>query len=80
MPCTVRIPSIQKQTRAKEIDRYYYLDIGKALDPSADDEEVVVSIPASRQVTSDFGRKIEKDLSTRQDEFRLKMFPHSISF
>ena len=71
-------PVHTKTDKGKEIDRYYYLDIEKALDPSADDEEVVVSIPASRQVTSDFGRKIEKDLSTRQDEFRLKMFPLNI--
>ena len=53
-------PVHTKTDKGKEIDRYYYLDIEKALDPSADDEEVVVSIPASRQVTSDFGRKIEK--------------------
>lgn len=64
--------------KGKEIDRYYYLDIKKAIDPSADDEEVVISIPATKQVTSDFGRKIEKDLSTRQDEFKQKMFPLNI--
>lgn len=73
-----RNPVHTKTDKGKEIDRYYYLDIEKALDPSADDEEVVISIPASKQVTSDFGRKIEKDLSTRQDEFRLKMFPLNI--
>lgn len=39
---------------------------------------MVISIPATRQITSDFGRRIEKDLSTRQDEFRLKMFPLNI--
>ena len=61
-----------------EIERYYYLDIEKAIDPSADDEEVVISIPATKQVTSDFGRRIDIDLSTRQDEFRLKMFPLNI--
>lgn len=64
--------------KGKEIDRYYYLDIEKAIDPSADDEEVVISIPATKQVTSDFGRKIEKDFSTRQDEFKQKMFPLNI--
>lgn len=71
-------PVHTKTDKGKEIDRYYYLDIEKALDPSADEEEIVVSVPASRQVTSDFGRKIEKDLSTRQDEFKLKMFPLNI--
>ena len=71
-------PVHTKTEKGNEIDRYYYLDIEKALDPSADDEDVVVSIPASRKITSDFGRKVEKDLSTRQDEFRLKMFPLNI--
>ena len=71
-------PVHTKTDKGKEIDRYYYLDIVKAVDPSADDEDVVISIPATKQITSDFGRKIEKDLSTRQDEFKLKMFPLNI--
>lgn len=71
-------PVNTKTEKGKETSRYYYLDIDKAMDPSADDEEVVVSIPDTKQVTSDFGRKIELDLSTRQDEFRQKMFPLNI--
>ncbi|MGN0193878.1 MAG: DUF262 domain-containing protein [Pseudoramibacter sp.] len=68
-------PVHTKTDKGKKIDRFYYLDIEKALDPSADDEEVVVSVPASKKITSDFGRKIEMDLSTPDDEFQLKMFP-----
>ena len=71
-------PVHTKTDKGKEIVRFYYLDIEKALDPNADDEDVVISIPATKQVTSDFGRKIETDLSTRQDEFKLKMFPLNI--
>jgi hypothetical protein len=71
-------PVHTKTDKGKEIDRYYYLDIEKAIDPSADDEDVVISIPAAKQVTSDFGRKIEMDLSTRQNEFQHKMFPLNI--
>lgn len=71
-------PVHTKTDKGKEIDRYYYLDIEKATDPSADDENVVISIPATKQVTYDFGRKIEINLSTRQDEFRQKMFPLNI--
>lgn len=67
-----------KTDKGKEIERFYYLSIEKALDPSADDEEVVISIPATKRVTSDFGRKIELDLRTRQDEFQQKMFPLNI--
>ena len=71
-------PVHTKTDKGKEIDRYYYLNIEKALDPSADDDEIIISIPATRQVTSDFGRKIELDLSTRKDEFKHKMFPLNI--
>ena len=71
-------PVHTKTDKGKEIDRYYYLDIAKAIDPSADDEDVVISIPATKQVTSEFGRKIDIDLSTRREEFRLKMFPLNI--
>lgn len=71
-------PVRTRTDKGKKIERYYYLDIEKALDPDADDEEVVISIPATKQVTFDFGRKVEKDLSTRQNEFKLKMFPLNI--
>lgn len=70
-------PVHTKTDKGKEIDRYYYLDIEKAIDPSAD-EDIVISIPATRQVTSAFGKKVEKDLSTRQNEFKQKMFPLNI--
>ena len=71
-------PVHTKTDKGKEISRYYYLNIEKALDPNSEDEEIVISVPATRQITSDFGRKIEIDLSTRQDEFRTKMFPLNI--
>lgn len=71
-------PVHTKTEKGKEIDRYYYINIEKALDPTADDEDVIVSIPATKQIVSDFGRKIEKDLSTKQDEFREKLFPLNI--
>lgn len=71
-------PVHTRTEKGKEIDRYYYLNIEKALSPQADDEEVVISVPDTKQVTSDFGRKIEIDLSTRQKEFELNMFPLNI--
>lgn len=73
-----RKPVHTRTDKGKDIDRYYYLDIAKALDPKADDEEVVISVPATRQITSDFGRKVETDLTTREQEFKFKMFPLNI--
>ncbi len=71
-------PVHTKTDKGKKIDRYYYLDIEKAIDPSADDEDIIISVPATRQVTSNFGKNIELDLSTRQNEFRHKKFPLNI--
>ena len=73
-----RHPVHTKTDKGKEIERYYYLDIEKAIDPDADDEDVVLSIPATRQVTSEFGRKVDLDLSKREYEFELKLFPLNI--
>jgi hypothetical protein len=73
-----RNPVHTRTDKGKDIDRYYYLDIAKALDPKADDEEVVISVPSTRQITSDFGRHVDKDLTTREQEFELKMFPLNI--
>lgn len=71
-------PVHTRTDKGKEIYRYYYLDIEKATDPCADDEDIVISVPATKQVTTDFGRSIVKDLTTRENEFKLKMFPLNI--
>lgn len=71
-------PVRTRTDKGTEISRYYYLDIDKALDPKADDEEIILSVPEDKKITSDFGRKIEVDLSTRDQEFNLKMFPLNI--
>lgn len=42
------------------------------------DDEAVFSIPATRQINSDFRRKSEKEPSTGYDEFKLKMVPFNI--
>lgn len=73
-----RNPVHTRTDKGKDIDRYYYLDIEKVLDPKADDEEFVISVPASKKTTSDFGRKVDIDLSTREQEFKLKMFTLNI--
>lgn len=71
-------PVRTRTEKGVDISRFYYLNIDKALDPKADDEEIVISVPEDKQITSDFGRKIEMDLSSREKEFDLKMFPLNI--
>lgn len=69
------VKTCTKTEKGKVIYRYYYIDIEKSLDPNADDEDIIISVPETKQRTSDFGRKIELDLSSQDKEYELKMFP-----
>lgn len=71
-------PVNTRTDKGKEIKRYYYIDIEKALDPSVDRVEAIISVPETRIVTSNFGRTVELDLSTQDKEFENKMFPLNI--
>ena len=55
--------------RRQRVRRWFYLDIEKCLDEAGDRDEAVVILPESRRVTSEFGRVVELDLSTRELEF-----------
>ena len=68
-------PVHTKTDKGKEIDRYYYIDIEKALDPAAENDEVIISVPATRIATGEFGRDIRIDLSTPEKEFEQKRMP-----
>ena len=69
------VKTCRKNDTSKTIYRYYYIDIEKSLDPDADDEDIIISIPETKQKTSDFGRVIDLDLTTQEKEFENKMFP-----
>lgn len=64
----------------KLVDRWFYLDIRKCLDPSADREEAIVGVPADRILRTDFNREIVLDLSSDVKEFENLMFPISEVF
>lgn len=68
-------PVATKTNKGHEIERVYYLDVAKCLDPLEDRFDAVLSIPADRRITSDFGRKIELDLTTRANEYEQGLFP-----
>lgn len=66
--------------KGKNIKRFYYLDIRKCLDASQDREDAVISVPADRQIKTNFDRDIVLDLSTRELEYAHEMFPLNIVF
>lgn len=61
--------------RNKKVKRWFYLDIVKALDPGADREEAVISVPEDKIIRTDFGRGILLDLSKPEHEYQQLMFP-----
>lgn len=69
-----------EKNRDKEILRYYYLDILKAIDADADMEDAIVSISEQKKNTTDIGRTILLDLSSREKEFQQMMFPLNLVF
>ena len=59
----------------KVIKRRYYIDIQKALDPLADRDDTVFSVPEDKVVRANFGRDVILDLSKPEHEFEHHMMP-----
>lgn len=59
----------------KKVKRWFYIDILKALDPTVDREEAIIGVPEDRILRTDFGRAVEKDLSTPANEYEFLMYP-----
>ena len=62
-------------SRGKEIDRLYYIDIHQAIDAGADIQDAIIGVPADRILRKNFGRDVDVDLSTRENEFERHSFP-----
>jgi hypothetical protein len=69
-----------KNEKKLEILRYYYLDMAGCLNPEIDRFDAVVSVPESKIITRDFGRTINLDLSSRENEYRDGMIPLNLIF
>ena len=49
-------PVHTRTDKGKDIKRFYYIDIEKALDSAADRVDAIISIPETRLITSNFGQ------------------------
>ncbi|WP_454889146.1 GmrSD restriction endonuclease domain-containing protein [Serratia quinivorans] len=63
--------------KGKPIDRYYYIHIPTALAGADRLDDAIIATDGSRQIRSNFGRKVELDLSTRELECQQLYFPCS---
>lgn len=68
-------PVQTKTPQNKRIERYYFVDIRKAVETGADFFDAIVGMPRDCILRSDFGRRIELDLSTDEKQFEHDLFP-----
>jgi hypothetical protein len=73
---TVRGKVVETVTpKNKKVKRWFYIDIRKALDLSADREEAIIGVPEDRVVRANFDRDVVLDLSSAKQEYALLMYP-----
>ena len=61
--------------KRKKVKRWFYIDIRKALDQTADREDAIIGVPEDRIVKTDFGRGSLLDLSEPDNEYAELMYP-----
>lgn len=73
-------PVLTRNDKHVEIERYYYIDIKKALASGADIEDAILGVPADKVIRKNFDRDVVMDLSTPEKEFENHHFPLNIVF
>ena len=68
-------PVATRDSKAKPLKRWYYVDINAALDPNVERIDSIISVPEDRTIRSDFGRHVDLDLSTAELEYENAHFP-----
>lgn len=70
-------PVQTRTAKGTKIRRHYYFDVRKALEGPHALEDAVVAVDESRTLRSDFGRRVDLDLSTTELECEQLYFPCS---
>lgn len=73
-------PVATRDGKKKEIKRYYYIDIPKALETITDRIDAIISVPENKIIYENIGRDVKLDLSTQEMEFEHRCFPINIIF
>jgi hypothetical protein len=72
-------PVLTRDTRGKKIQRWYYLDIRKAIQPESDRDEAIISLPEDRKVRN-FRGQVIADYATREQECQHELLPLRLLF
>lgn len=70
-------PVATRDSKKRELKLHYYFDIDKALQGPQELEDAIVAVDEQRTVRSDFGRKVDLDLSSTEKEIENFHFPCS---
>ncbi|MBI3733211.1 MAG: DUF262 domain-containing protein [Chloroflexi bacterium] len=70
-------PVKTKDSQKREVERYYYIDIEKALSGNSNLEDAIIGVDGSKTLKKNFGREVVLDLSTEVMEFAQFHFPCS---
>ena len=74
-----RDPVATRDSRGIKLKRHYYANINACIDEEADrEEDGIIGVPEDRVSRSDFGRRVDLDLRTRELEIAAEMFPLEI--
>lgn len=68
-------PVVTKTIKGRAIKRFYYIDIQRAVDPTSDDDDLIIGVPADRVRRENFSKEVRLDLSSKEGEFDNHMFP-----
>jgi len=68
-------PVETRDEKKRELKRYYYVDIEKALDGPESLQDAIFGVGEDRMVRENFGRDVRMDLSSADKEYQLFCFP-----
>lgn len=72
-------PVETKDDRGNTVHRWYYIDMKQALNPHADREEAIISLPEDLKIRN-FRGEVEADYSSSEKEYEAYLFPLSHVF
>lgn len=73
--CLLDQPVQTVNEQRRQVKRWYYIDMERALNPTEIREDAILSVPADRKITRDFGREVVLDVTQREKEFEQSLFP-----
>lgn len=73
-------PVVTPPEKGDRIERVYYLDIARCIDPQVDRVDAVIGVPVDRVSRKNFNRDIELDLRTPELDHARGYFPIALMF